>query len=639
MSWIQNLYETYENIKGQGMQGSNTLIPISHFIQQAHVEITLDENGNFISAKTIGKNDTIIPTTKQSAVRTGRTPEPHPLCDKVQYCAADYPEMGGRKTSFFEKYEAQLAEWCHSPHSHAKAQAVLTYIRKRQVVADLVREEVLHLGADGKLLTRWDSKTKAPELFRVLSAEKGQRDQGSAFIRWQVRESGNPCTAVWEDASLQDAWAKFDASTTGSVGVCMVTGEMQASLALHHPKRIRYSKDNAKLISSNDSSGYTFRGRFTDGQQACSVGYEVTQKAHSALRWLIQHQAYRNGDQVIVSWAVTGKPIPDPFSNTLALQMFGTPELASHDTGQPYAERLTRALRGYRVNIGSSDGIVVMGLDSASSGRMAITYYRELKGSEFWDRIEEWHQRFAWYQDYGKQSKTDIPIRFMGPPAPPDIAEAAFGSLLNDKLKKATVKRLLPCVIEGQPLPRDIVESTVRRASQRVGLTGWEWEKTLGIACALFKGTFKNKEYKMSLETDRHSRDYLYGRLLAIAEHIEKSAIDPADETHVTTAAKLMQRFADYPASTWRIIEPALNPYNSRPRAKNSNLMHRMDKLLDEIISSFVGDDFLDNSKLSGEFLLGYHCQRQDLMTRKTAIIPQDTNPTTDDNSTVQKEM
>ena len=46
--------------------------------------------------------------------------------------------------------------------------------------------------------------------------------------------------------------------------------------------------------------------------------------------------------------------------------------------------------------------------------------------------------------------------------------------------------------------------------------------------------------------------------------------------------------------------------------------MFEMDKLLDEIIPGFVGDDFLDDSKLSGEFLLGYHCQRRVLNPPKT---------------------
>lgn len=115
----------------------------------------------------------------------------------------------------------------------------------------------------------------------------------------------------------------------------------------------------------------------------------------------------------------------------------------------------------------------------------------------------------------------------------------------------------------------------------------------------------------MTLEVNRTSRDYLYGRLLAIAEHIEGRALYVAGEKRDTTAAKLMQRFADRPASTWRIIEPALNPYISRLRAKRAPFMYEMSKLLDGIISSFTGNDFLDDRRLSGEFLLGYHCQRQ----------------------------
>jgi CRISPR-associated protein Csd1 len=115
----------------------------------------------------------------------------------------------------------------------------------------------------------------------------------------------------------------------------------------------------------------------------------------------------------------------------------------------------------------------------------------------------------------------------------------------------------------------------------------------------------------MSLETDRHSRDYLYGRLLAIAEHIEGRALFVGGETRDTTAAKLMQRFADRPASTWRIIEPRLRPYMSRLRAKRPQFLRTMELELDAIVASFVGDDFTDDSKLTGEFLLGYHCQRQ----------------------------
>ena len=69
-----------------------------------------------------------------------------------------------------------------------------------------------------------------------------------------------------------------------------------------HPSKIRNSADKAKLISANDKSGFTFRGRFADKQQALSVGYEISQKAHNALKWLIAKQGYKNGDQVILTW-------------------------------------------------------------------------------------------------------------------------------------------------------------------------------------------------------------------------------------------------------------------------------------------------------------------------------------------------
>jgi len=124
-------------------------------------------------------------------------------------------------------------------------------------------------------------------------------------------------------------------------------------------------------------------------------------------------------------------------------------------------------------------------------------------------------------------------------------------------------------------------------------------------------------------------RDYLYGRLLAIAEHIEGRALYVGGETRDTTAAKLMQRFADRPASTWRTIELALTPAKSRLRAKRGSFLHEMEKLNDEVISSFEGDAFLDDSKLTGEFLLGYHCQRQKLNPPKTnSATPDEDTPT-----------
>ena len=61
----------------------------------------------------------------------------------------------------FKEYEELLGAWCRSPFTHPKARAVLAYVRKHRVVADLVNEKILHVGADGKLLTLWRSEEKS----------------------------------------------------------------------------------------------------------------------------------------------------------------------------------------------------------------------------------------------------------------------------------------------------------------------------------------------------------------------------------------------------------------------------------------------------------------------------------------------
>lgn len=626
MSWIQKLYDTYERCFGAPQFANHPLLPVSHTIQQAHVEITLDGNGNFRRAKIVPKVETTIPATEKSAARTSRE-EPHPLCDKIQYCGSDYPKHGGKKKSYYTSYAAQLTSWCESSFSHPKAKAVLEYVRKGTAVTDLIRESVLRVDCDGVLLTTPKPDLPAPEIFKYLTAKEGERDQGDAFVRWRVEIPGDSVPEIWEDQSLRAAWIGFDASQNQGQGFCMVTGKAMV-LAQSHPKRLRHGGDGAKLISSNDLSGFTFRGRFTDADQAAGVGFEVTQKAHSALRWLLDRerkQAFRNGDQVVVAWAVTGKSLPDAFANTA--QMFGLePEsedvtpVYQGDAGQAFAVRLSKHLAGYRTQLGSTDEIVVMALDSATPGRMAITYYRELTGSEFLERIQAWHESCAWHQNYGKA------LKFVGAPSPNDIAESAFGRRLDDKLRKSTMERLLPCIIDGRPVPRDLVESSVRRSANRSGLEEWEWEKTMGIACALFRGHHKERKYQMALELDRKTRDYLFGRLLAVAEHLEERALYVAGEKgRLTNAAKLMQRFADRPFSTWRTIELALTPYKTRLRAKRPSVLLRLEKHLDEIVCSLKAQDFMDDHKLSGEFLLGYHCQRPALWESQNSDTDEET--------------
>lgn len=114
----------------------------------------------------------------------------------------------------------------------------------------------------------------------------------------------------------------------------------------------------------------------------------------------------------------------------------------------------------------------------------------------------------------------------------------------------------------------------------------------------------------MALEENRLDRDYLYGRLLAVADYIEEFALYKSNENRSTNAARLMQRFADRPFDTWRTIELSLQPYMQRLQGINAGFLTNRQKDIENIMVLIEHADFTSNAKLSGEFLLGYHCQR-----------------------------
>ncbi len=647
MSWLTTLYETYEAGVSLDLPEEQKLMPISHTLQNAHVKIVLDGDGNFLRASVLEKTRVVLPATEKSAGRSSGE-APHPLADKLQYVAKDYPDFGGRKKSYFTSYEKQLSQWCESPFAHRKALAVCNYIKKGSVVADLVREEVLHIGEDGKLLAYWPSDAATPSIFKVLpplskekriEKDKPEIEQGDALVCWQVERLGDLHSETWTDTTLQESWIQFQSAEGGVSGLCFVMGKDQV-LATNHPAKLRHTGDKAKILSANDSTGFTFRGRFTegDGSQAAGVGYEMTQKAHNALRWLIDRQGFRNGDQVFVAWAVSGKPIPDPLQSSFALlkQPLVFQEVVEEDLtgsidhtvdlGASFAHKFIIYLKGYRAKLEPNEQIVIMGLDSATPGRMGITYYRALLASEFFKRLESWHLQFAWPQRHTIEvqpnantkkahRKTIWPV---SSPIPRIIAEAAYGDVLKsaETLKKNLLERIMPAIVDGQPFPRDIMLSVVRRASNRNSCEPWEWERNLGVACALYRGFYQRqpeqlrREFSMSLEETRTTRDYLYGRLLAIAERIEEVALSIGGESRPTTAMRLMQRFADRPFSTWRNVSLALQPYMQRLQGNRAGFLTNRKKDLDTVMSLFENGEFEHDKQLSGEFLLGYHCQR-----------------------------
>lgn len=124
----------------------------------------------------------------------------------------------------------------------------------------------------------------------------------------------------------------------------------------------------------------------------------------------------------------------------------------------------------------------------------------------------------------------------------------------------------------------------------------------------------------MTLDENRTSRDYLYGRLLAIADVLEERELMSGEKNRTTNATRYMQQFSLSPFRTWKQIHELLIPYLMRLGNKASYYK----RLFGEVETLFAPDDYTSNKPLTGEYLLGFYCQRQSMWEKKDKSVSEE---------------
>lgn len=610
------LYETYENVMKGDTDGLNPpLLPIAHTTQNADIEVLIDVDGNFIGSYLVESDkQTMIPCSESSAGRAGSNPVNHPLFDKLQYLAGDYSTFGGEKGSHFhEMYMADLNDWCNSEYLNEQVKAIYKYLKKGSLIADLVKDGTLICDDNKKLLKKWTgSKKDTPNVFKTVVGE-----QSNAFVRFRV-SGGNDreTTAVWQNKRVQNDYINYYLSKQEHKAFCYITGNI-VPCSNNHPSKIRNTGDKAKLISANDNTGFTFRGRFTESDQAVQIGYDVSQKTHNALKWLITKQGEKFGNKVFLLWGTNNEQTPVLTYDTVDFCDFETEDFTY--TKEEIAERFNRAIAGYNAEIDSKTNLALIGLDSATTGRLSITFYREFhgeQGNELIKNIEKWHNDCKWHHRYKK--KDGKIISFDGVPSPVDIALVAYGTEQNgflkadDKLVAATVERILPCISDGTKLPSDIMRAAVNKCFHPQNYQDtYNWYKVFSITCSLVKKHYleKGEEWDMELNLNTDDINYNCGRLLAVANEIERRALQMmSDNKNIreTNAIRYFTKFALHPCKTWGIISDRLVPYTEKLGEKGNDLY----KLKQEISAKIPPEKFETLKNLDGRMALGFDSQR-----------------------------
>lgn len=586
MGLLQRAIETYDAsaaLAGVYREGHEPLAPISHITANAHIEIRLNEQGKFRGARLLTKKEgrTVIPVTEDSGGRTNKLAA-HPLCDQIKYVAPDNEEA-------HELYLRELCAWEESAYSHPILSAVRAYVESETIIADLINCGVI------KEKARHEDKT-----IKLL-------------IRWRVDGCEQEEPACWKNKRLFSLYQEYYYGVICDRGqaLCMVSGK-EDLIATKHPCGIISNPYMAKLISANDGSGFTYRGRFLDERQAATVGYIASQKAHNALRWLASEQGVRefSGKRIFLCWNPEGKTIPRP------MRRVRSAEAEPVRKPSEYKKQLQGTLLSFRKDhqLKDTDRAVLVSFDAATTGRLAVTYYNEIGLGTFLRRMEDWDGHCCWYA--GKLGIQAMSLL--------DIVDCAFGVerknfLETDEgIRGQHLQRLLHCKMDGGIFPLDILRALTQRASSPLGYEKANWRRILRTACAaLQKYRYDTKQggNEMAWALDKKNRSFQYGRLLAAMERLEEDYYSKTQEGRQTNAIKYMSEFKRRPFTVFERVNQHLQlAYLGRVEPRQAARYKRLVGEIVGILREFPEEEL--NRPLEDIYLMGYELQRNAFFTK-----------------------
>lgn len=626
MSWLPECAVVYDKIgKDAGTKVNGVLLlPLFHSTQNAQIEVNVSTEGEFAFATIIDKANqvTMIPVTEDSAARSSGV-EPHPLFDKLIYTAGDFVKYANKiknnTPNYHIEYMNKLRQWVESEYTDDKLKAVYKYLSKGTLATDLINNELLIL--DGE---KFDAKCTINNIH-----------QEDVFIRFSVInfETGE-IVNLWDDKDISDKYISYCSNSDSESELCYATGE-KVPVTYKHMAGIRYPGDKSKLISSNDKTGFTYRGLFSTKEEAYAVGRIVSQKAHLALKWLSQSCGTTFGTAKYIIWQKSLEEVIDCFGTVKSENTkLENTDIKTDSDGVSYAETLSSykqilgyVMKGYRQNLNFNSDIIIMVLDAATQGRMSINMYQELKSSEFYDNVNRWFSQTVWHWCYFDGQKKLV--HCVQTPSLYNIIKYACGvekdSLIgqptvevDEKVLQRFVQAIFPCIALGKPLPANVLKQIFTRASNPQFYSNKNnWDRVVDVCCALYRKYYIDKkgvELNMKLDRDCDDRSYLYGRLAAVAEKIETDTYD-SDEKRAPNALRYMNVLISSPFKTWRHIEMKISPYMTKLASKKYGSYTYYGKELQEIYVNFKKGEFELVKPLDAMFFMGYYGEKDELYT------------------------
>ncbi|MDO5688663.1 MAG: type I-C CRISPR-associated protein Cas8c/Csd1 [Tissierellia bacterium] len=654
MALANALLKSYETCELNGLVDKHNnptevvLLPIYHSNIRTDgknvFEIVLDKQGKLLTGAFLQEGEyCIFPVTEDSVSRSSGAVA-RPLVDELQYLdpSIDDPKRQGL-------YEQELKNWLNYQNS-GDVNRFLGLIYDLVTKAS-IRNIVIQLLTKG-LAHNYDNKSQILEIITQSNGKTTKEKIGLSkiLITFRIKEfdDGKDCS-VTDYVPLHESYIEYQQHLQGAKeqSVCNLTGEKTYCSAKH-----RGMMGNARIIAggTDDKNLETYFGRFTSRAQVINISYEASSKLHNMIKYLLENR--NNSTRMSFKKGVSGADpavlsiwFSDDVSNDRETSIIQTAALSPLDydpnedtvftiNGSDTKNLLLSAI-GFNRKIDPNAKVYVMILDKVSNGRISIKYFFELSQNDFYSNLEHWYRTFNWffYERSTRQFTRQSPDLFR-------LFDLLYGIEYTsddgrartqipdskNKYKETLMTRVIPCIIDRKRIPIGMV----KRANDNIRMRqkySKTWESVMSISCAVLnKHRIDTNKVRMEdtlIAFDQQTRSYLYGRVLAVLEYLEKNAMGDSTSVRITNAERFWNNYTASPARTLHLLQNRLQPYIKKLKKdpkQFGNTISKQNIIQDCVnrIAEIENANDINNKPVNEEFIFGYYAQRKQLYTKKT---------------------
>lgn len=621
MTFELALMRSYEYAQELGLvdelnEDGATLLPLYHNNMKSNgqniIEIHLDKNSNLINAKFLEENKIIIfPVTEKSIARSGANPPPHPLVDKIPYLRPSNDEK-------YLSYIGELDKW----RLNTANKNVMEYL---SIIHKFIVSDEWYIKTLDVLLGHgnYSEKNYIVDFKDEISKKI---DFSKIFITFKVEnfESVKDID-VTRYKELHEDYILHVEKNIVLNGICSVSGEKDYIIKNH-----RGLLGTAKLISVSNNKE-TYYGRFKVGSDINQIGYRTSEKMHLMLKYFLENKMSRRNlgeQQYFINW------FSKDIANEVNLNIFDQSDFLFVDELQVSEkkalihkrnEEISKIFKGTFGSINKDDIYYCALIDKASNGRISLKLFKELQTSSLLKNLMKWQRNNSWYY----KNNEDKSIRKYTP-SNYYLIFNTFGieregrmHLDNSSYRKKLEEELIRCIIEGREIPKDFKNRAFANVKNRLGYKKC-WLPVMNTSLAILNNQEKG-EFNYMIDENNKDRSYLFGRLLAVYERIEKSVYDASEnQERVSNAEKLWTSFTNHPSTIMQRLEEKTKPYEKKLQMNElkKGLYLKIIKEKQNIINAIYENSNINdvNKPLSYQFIFGYYAELNYIFTKKGEI-------------------